>query len=181
MRLVQIFFLLFSFGALAESDEMRVHRSRGLFNEAAKVLQHPRCLNCHPAGERPSMGLFMKMHSMNVKRGSDDHGATAMRCTTCHQEQNNDISGVPGNPRWALAPKEMAWQGLTKGQLCRKLKDKNSTHRTLEEMIDHNAHDDLVAWGWKPGKGREPAPFTQEKFGEIFRAWVNSGAECPEG
>jgi hypothetical protein len=28
-------------------------RSIALFEEAGKVLQHPRCMNCHPAGERP--------------------------------------------------------------------------------------------------------------------------------
>jgi hypothetical protein len=34
----------------------RADRSRSLFFEAGRVLQHPRCLNCHPAGDRPSQG-----------------------------------------------------------------------------------------------------------------------------
>src|SRR5262249_3786862 len=29
-------------------------RSRALFTEAAKVLNSPRCINCHPAGDRPT-------------------------------------------------------------------------------------------------------------------------------
>ena len=28
-------------------------RSIALFTEAGKVIQHPRCVNCHPAGDRP--------------------------------------------------------------------------------------------------------------------------------
>ena len=176
-----IYLLIFclSLGAFAETNEARIHRSLKLFDQAATVFQHPRCLNCHPKGDQPTMGIDMMIHTMNVKRGPDDHGAVAMKCNTCHQDHNNEYTGVPGAPGWGVAPKEMAWQGLSKGDLCRRLKDKNSTHRTLVEMIDHNAHDELVGWGWKPGNGLEPAPFTQEKFGEIFKEWVDSGAECP--
>ena len=31
-------------------------RSVALFEEAGKVIQHPRCVNCHPAGDRPLQG-----------------------------------------------------------------------------------------------------------------------------
>ncbi len=165
--------------AFAESDEDMKVRSLKAFDQAAQVFQHPRCLNCHPAGDRPTQGLDMHAHKMNVQRGKKDHGMVAMKCVTCHQNHNNDYSGVPGAPKWALAPKEMAWQGLDKGQLCRTLKDKNRTHMTLDQMIEHNAHDELVAWGWNPGEGREPAPFTQERFGQIFKEWVDTGAHCP--
>ena len=34
-----------SFSAIADQGE----RSRALFNEIAKVITHPRCMNCHPA------------------------------------------------------------------------------------------------------------------------------------
>ena len=44
-----------SFDAIAD----RAERSRALFAEAGKVLQHPRCLNCHPVGERPTQGSDM--------------------------------------------------------------------------------------------------------------------------
>ena len=41
-----------SFSSIAD----RTERSRALFVEAGRVLQHPRCLNCHPVGERPTQG-----------------------------------------------------------------------------------------------------------------------------
>ena len=41
------------------------------------------------------------------------------------------------------------------------------------------AHDELVGWGWSPGEGRTPAPGTQQQFGELIRAWIDSGAACP--
>ena len=31
-------------------------RSAALFTEAGKVLTSPRCVNCHPAGDRPLQG-----------------------------------------------------------------------------------------------------------------------------
>ena len=39
--------------------------------------------------------------------------------------------------------------------------------------------DDLVAWGWQPGEGREPAPGSQKQLGALAQAWIDSGAECP--
>jgi hypothetical protein len=44
---------------------------------------------------------------------------------------------------------------------------------------EHAAKDDLVAWGWAPGVGRDPAPGTQELFGQLIKAWIDSGAQCP--
>jgi len=155
------------------------------FDQAASVFMHPRCLNCHPAGDRPLQGTDMHLHIMNVQRGPDDHGAVGMKCAACHGEKNNKYSLVPGAPKWGLAPKELAWVGLSKGDLCRRLKDPTrpgmmAHNMTEEEFIKHNAEDKLVAWGWNPGAGREPVPMTQKKFGEIVSKWIKSGAYCPE-
>jgi hypothetical protein len=108
-----------SFDAIAD----RAERSRALLIEAGKVLQHPRCLNCHPVGERPTQGIDMHPHSPLVVRGDDDKGAIAMRCTTCHQARNFEHSGVPGHSEWHVAPLEMAWQQKTLGQICTQIKD----------------------------------------------------------
>lgn len=164
----------------AGKDEAQVKRSVELFKEAAKVFQHPRCMNCHPAGDRPTQGMDMHEHIMNVQRGKDDKGNLGMRCTACHGTENNRHSGVPGAPKWALAPKSMGWQGLSLRELCQALKDPKKNHgMTMEKFIEHNAHDELVAWGWNPGAGREPVPGTQEQFGKIIAEWVGTGAECP--
>jgi len=37
-------------------------RSRALFTEAAKVLTHPRCMNCHPATDRLLQGSDTHPH-----------------------------------------------------------------------------------------------------------------------
>jgi len=81
---------------------------------------------------------------------------------------------------WHLAPIEMAWTGKSPHAICEQMKDPaGNRHRTLAEIVEHNAHDKLVAWGWNPGHGREPAPGTQEQLGRIVQAWVETGAECP--
>ena len=158
----------------------RTARSQAIFVEAGKVIQSPRCLNCHPVGERPTQGNDMHPHSPLVVRGADDKGAVAMRCTTCHQDANFEPSGVPGNPKWHVAPLGMAWQHRTLAQICEQVKDPaRNGGRSLAQVLDHSAHDDLVGWGWHPGGSREPAPGTQAQFGALMAAWIDTGAACP--
>src|SRR3981189_1222298 len=73
-------------------------RSAALFTELGKVLTHPRCLNCHPAGDYPRQGDVSRLHQPPVERGPDGFGLPAMRCPICHQQVNFDPGGVPGNP-----------------------------------------------------------------------------------
>ena len=165
-----------SFSGIADKSE----RSRALFVEAGKVIQHPRCLNCHPIGERPTQGADLHPHSPLVVRGGDDKGAVGMRCTTCHQVANYEPSGVPGHPLWHVAPIEMAWQQRTLGQICEQIKDpRRNGGKSLAQIQEHMAHDSLVGWGWRPGSAREPAPGTQEQLGALIAAWIDSGAACP--
>src|ERR1700741_4699051 len=76
------------FGKLSDPPAPSV----ALFVEASKVLRHPRCLNCHPDGDRPSQGDGYP-HQPAVQRGDDGHGVSAMRCSTCHQKANFDPAG----------------------------------------------------------------------------------------
>jgi hypothetical protein len=158
----------------------KTERAVAIFNEAGKVIQHPRCVNCHPAGNRPLQGDDSHPHQPLVVRGVDNFGAIGMRCTTCHGPANFDPGGVPGNPKWHLAPIEMAWVGKSLGEICVQIKDKERNGgMSMEELIHHMAEDDLVGWGWNPGAGRQPAPGTQKEFGALIKAWVDNGAACP--
>ena len=80
----------------------RTERSRALFAEAGKVIESPRCQNCHPAGNRPSQGDDEHPHLPMVVRGPDDHGVPALRCSTCHQAVNYEAAGIPGHPQWGV-------------------------------------------------------------------------------
>ena len=158
----------------------RKARSVALFNEVGKVLQHPRCLNCHPRTDRPTQTDTMRPHMPLVVRADSGMGAPGLRCQTCHHDRNYDVAGVPGNSKWQLAPAEMAWQGKSLGEICAQLKDKSRNGgRAMPEMIHHMAQDELVGWGWNPGARRTPAPGTQAQFGALFKAWADSGAVCP--
>jgi hypothetical protein len=78
-------------------------RSAAIFTELGKVLTHPRCLNCHPAGDRPRQGDMSRLHQPPVERGADGFGLPALRCPICHQSTNFDPAGMPGDPIWHLA------------------------------------------------------------------------------
>ncbi len=156
-------------------------KSKAAFAEASKVLLHPRCVNCHPPDDRPRQRETNEAHDPPVDRGFGGFGPFGMACPTCHQLQNVELTRVPGAPNWHLAPLEMAWLGRTPAQICAQLKDPNRNgHRTLEQLVEHSAKDELVGWGWKPGADREPAPGTQKIFGELMAAWAENGAVCEE-
>jgi hypothetical protein len=174
---------LASFSSIGDQAE----RSRALFNEVAKVITHPRCMNCHPAGDRPLQGNDQHAHLPPAPRGEAGVGVAGLTCSACHTEKNFTLVGtdasyksIPGHPRWQLAPLEMAWEGKTLRQICEQIKDPaRNGGRTLALLHEHLAHDDLVAWGWAPGEGREPAPGTQAQLGELTQAWIDTGAQCP--
>jgi hypothetical protein len=155
-------------------------RSAALFTELGKVLTHPRCVNCHPAGDRPRQADVSRLHQPPVRRGPDGLGLPAMRCPICHQQANFEPGRVPGNPIWHLAPREMAWEGKTLAEICAQIKDPaRNGNRSLEALVEHIGTDHLVGWAWAPGYGRQPAPGTQKEAGALVDAWVKTGAACP--
>ena len=155
-------------------------RSLALFDEMSKVLRHPRCMNCHPAGDHPTQTDAMRPHQPLVVRGADGHGAPGLPCAACHHAANFDLAGVPGHPNWHLAPASMAWQGRSVAQICAQIKDRTRNgNRDLAALIRHVSEDSLVGWAWSPGGRRTPAPGTQAQFGELAKAWAQTGAQCP--
>jgi hypothetical protein len=155
-------------------------RSAALFTEAGKVLTHPRCVNCHPAGDRPRQGDERRLHQPPVERGADGFGLPAMRCQICHQPANFEPAGVPGDPAWHLAPRDMGWEGRTLAEICAQIKDPaRNGGRSLQDIVHHVGTDHLVGWAWAPGGDRRPAPSTQMQAGALLDAWVKTGAVCP--
>src|SRR5712692_3331846 len=165
-----------SFAAIGDTEA----RSAAMFTELGKVLTHPRCVNCHPAGDRPRQGDQSRLHQPPVERGADGHGTETMRCSICHQKANFEPGRVPGHSEWHLAPREMAWEGKTLPEICAQIKEPaRNGGRKPEDLIHHIGEDTLVGWAWAPGFGRAPAPGTQKEAGALVEAWVKTGAICP--
>ncbi len=134
-------------------------RAIALFQEAGKVLQHPRCVNCHPAGDSPRQTDQRRPHQPLVVRGADGHGAPTLACNTCHGPANFDPARVPGHPEWHLAPLAMAWEGRSLGQICEQIKDRaRNGDRDMAALLHHLGEDTLVGWAWTPGFGRRLHP-----------------------
>ena len=154
-----------------------------LFTAFISVLRHPRCMNCHSLGDFPRQGDDGHQHAMNVRRGSDGHGVSAEKCSTCHQEEN--LAGAhmpPGAPNWGLPPPTtpMIWQGLTDAQICRSIKDpRQNKNRNIHQLVEHLTEDKLVMWGWNPGEGRTPIPMPHDEFAAKVKQWQAAGAPCP--
>ena len=168
-----------AFAALTNDDE----RAAALFLEMAKVIQHPRCANCHPRSGGPTQGDDMRPHEPPMLR-VDGFGPPGLECGTCHGAENAEFASmtgsVPGAEPWHLPPESMGWQGLSPAEICVQIKDlEKNGGRSLDDLVAHNTADHLVNWAWNPGEGRTPAPGDQATFGALTRAWVDAGAGCP--
>ena len=152
------------------------------FVAVAAVLQSPRCVNCHVAGDAPLQGDEGRVHTMNVRRGADGRGTPVLRCTGCHQPENVETPHAPpGAPDWRLPPPamRMAWQGLSNEALCAALKDPaHNGGRSLAALEDHLRNDAIVAWGFRPGPGRQPPRLSQPELIARFVEWKDAGAPC---
>jgi hypothetical protein len=161
-------------------------RSVALFVEAARVMTSPRCMNCHPTARQPTQGDDLHAHVPPMFGGPRDGGVAGLPCTSCHGPANTttlalSIASIPGNPRWGLAPASMAWQGKSLREMCLQVQDPmRNGGRSLSKIQEHVATDPLVGWAWHPGEGRAPAPGTQAQFGALVKAWIATGAQCPQ-
>ncbi len=169
--------------AASADEKPSAEAGKKAFVEVARVLQSPRCMNCHPSGDAPLQGDVPKAHAMNITRASVEAG---LACNTCHQEKNSEAVGVkggpPGAPRWGLPEKDMplVFQGLTVTQLCEQTKDPaRNGHKDGKQLFEHVDHDPLVLWGWNPGGKRTLPPITHEAFVDAWKTWTASGFACP--
>jgi hypothetical protein len=152
------------------------------FRQAAAVLRHPRCLNCHVPGDAPLVGSSGEAHPMRVKRGADGEGTVVVRCRTCHQDANTQTPhGPPGSRDWKLPPAHtrMAWVGLNDARLCRAVIDRRlNGGMSRDRIVHHMESDPRVAWAWNPGPGREAPPIEHGEFVALIRTWIEKGASC---
>ena len=184
-----------------------------------QVAIHPRCTNCHGVVDKngsfyPTVGEQRRPHPMNItvdnnvvlfKDGETfkQIDAVALSCTSCHQQSNGKMAGMPpGNKSsampgfvWHMPQQNMTIPaGITEKQLCNQWLDPtlNSSHLAQrggrddlitfkKEFHDHHVSlDPLVAWSWSPGPGREKAPGQRQDFIRAVGIWIEAGAPCPE-
>jgi hypothetical protein len=151
------------------------------FKVVYDTLMHPRCMNCHPAGDAPLQYDDSRVHGQNISRRSEKNG---LPCAACHREKNGTKPNLPpGAPNWHLPPEAtpMIFQGRTPKQLCEQLKDPKQTGgKDLAKLIHHVEDDALVGWGWDPGPGRKPVPTPRATVVAAMKTWAAAGAPCPD-
>ena len=178
--------LLAVLASFAHADD-----STGLdaWSKVHRVFSHPRCANCHvsaagiPVWSGASYGPKTRVHGMNVSGGASRNGSdNGLPCMSCHSLNNASTAhGPPGAPGWALPPATMQWFGKSSAEICAQIKDQTRNGgRSLAQVADHVEHDALVLWGWNPGPGREPAPFSGRETAASVREWARLGAPCPK-
>jgi hypothetical protein len=156
------------------------------FETVRAVLQHPRCQNCHPAGDAPLQGADGRVHSQNVERGPEGFGMAGAECATCHGLANPPASYgghiPPGvSEGWHMPPPEMklVFVGLSARALCEQIKDPATNGGKDLAALRKHLDTPLVVWGWDPGFGREPVPTPYRAFVAAWETWARAGAPCP--
>lgn len=155
------------------------------FDVMMEVLTHKRCVNCHPSDDHPRQGDDSHVHLFGVERGEDNQGLAALRCNSCHQAENNPLSGVPGAPEWSLAPLSMRWQGLSRTEIAKSMLDPvRNGGRSHDDIMHHLTEHELVLWGFDPGVNaegvpREVPPVSKEDYIAAVKQWFAEGAVIP--
>lgn len=160
--------------------------SKTAFDQMMDVVAHQRCVNCHPSGDQPNQGKDSHPHRFGVQRGTKGFGVEGLQCSTCHQEENNLTSGVPGAPHWHLAPRSMGWAGLSRTEIARAMINRSKNgNRSLAEIEQHLTEDPLVLWVFEPGVNhegtpREKPPVSKADYIAAVKSWIAAGAPIPE-
>jgi hypothetical protein len=153
------------------------------FDIVYQVLQHPRCMNCHPAGDAPLQGEQSLVHAQNVQRGVDGQGLFAMQCGACHQTQNMPGAHMPpGAPHWQMPHRQtpLVFEGRSPAQLAHQFGDRfQNGGRSPAQILEHITSDALVLWGWSPGEGRAPVPIPHADFVAAVKRWIDAGCPVP--
>lgn len=157
--------------------------ARAAWDDVYSVLTHPRCMNCHPAGDAPLQTDEGTPHKWGVDRAAI---AAGLECTQCHKDGNSDGPpdfSPPGAPNWHFPSAEtpMVFEGRSPAALCAQLHDREATGgRDLDGLLEHVNNESLVLWAWDPGGDRTTPPLSHDAFLEAFAVWVQGGGACPE-
>ncbi|MFV0360575.1 hypothetical protein [Tropicimonas sp.] len=175
-----------------------VSREEGLgaWARIYEVASHPRCQNCHvgadniPMWSGPTYGRS-RPHGMHISAGESRIGAEYVPCGACHAQLVEGAGQAPHMaPQvatyWQLAPVEAAWFGKSSAEVCAQLSDTDLNGGRDQNDLAEYLRDDAVSggmtqWGWNPGGGREPAPYSLEEFANDILAWGAAGFPCAEG
>ena len=172
------------FETTGNTETKKEKESKEAFLKAYTVFMHPRCMNCHPAGDVPLQGDDSHLHLQGVKRGPDGKGLYAMKCKNCHQDANLKGPNLPpGSPEWKLPPasKKMVFEGCTPRQLALHFKDNNFTgFKTLNDMIHHVEKEPLVINSFIPLEGLSKIPMSHEEFVGYVKEWIAKGVAVPD-
>lgn len=199
---IAVMLIMLGYQTMAEAGELvvRNYNEGGLGREAGleawhridDVLSHPRCVNCHVGEDNIPLwqaagDASARAHGMNIDAGESRIGAEYLPCATCHQTStlpNNKPHAPPHvGLDWRLAPPESAWIGKTSAEICAQLRDPDRNGgRNGPGLIKHITHDaevgGFIAWGFAPGAGRDPAPYTLQAHLDDTIDWVEAGMPC---
>mgnify|MGYP000217850777 CR=1 FL=1 len=160
--------------------EVTATKEEGLeaFADIYAVSQHPRCMNCHPAGDAPLQTDASRPHILGITRFSPLDG---VHCSTCHAARpaGDGLAPLPpADSLWSMPPVGMAFQDRSPAELCEQLKDRSvNGGRGFIGLAEHVEEDHLLLTSWH--SGRTTPPISHPELVERFQTWGAAGGPCP--
>ena len=76
------------------------------------------------------------------------------------------------------------WFGKSPAEICAQLSDPDRNggrdwRGLAEHLVEDAGHHGFVLWGWSPGDGRDPAPYSLQAHVDDVLAWGAAGMPCP--
>jgi len=164
-----------------DDPEVTLTEAEGLeaFADIYAVAQHPRCMNCHPAGHAPLQTDASVPHIMGITRFSPLDG---IHCSTCHAARpvGDGLAPLPpADSLWSMPPVGMAFEDRSPAELCAQLKDRSvNGGRGLNGLTEHVEEDHLLLTSWH--SGRTTPPISHEELVARFSTWASAGGPCPK-
>jgi hypothetical protein len=183
VRRAALILLVVSSRAFAQDEGLKA------WGKIYEVLSSPRCSNCHVGADNTPMwsgaphGMYISAGESHDVTGDRD-GTDFIPCGACHGKRNSPLPhgppGALGPPKWGLPPSSMQWSGKSSVEICEQIKDPNfnGSRRSVSELTDH-LESGLVRWGWTPGAGRKPAPYSVAELVAFLREWDAADRPCP--
>ena len=156
----------------AEGEKLYMEIHRVLDASALPQLPSRRAI-------RRSRATSARLHVPPITRGPKDHGPPGLQCAACHQTKNYRRERRSGRaqlaPRAALAG--VGRQDARASSAASLLDRRTNGNKSLAEIVKHLTEDELVAWGWDPGKDVD----RQGRASRCRSPNPNSIASCTRG
>ena len=174
---------------LRHGTRRRAPTGLAAFETVRAVLQHPRCQNCHPAGDAPLQGddgpRARAERAARARRARHGRRASARRATARRTRPSSYGAHIPPGVAtgWHMPPPEekMVFVGVRAARAVRADQGPGAQRRQGHGRAAHAPRRSARDLGLEPGlRPRAGVHAVAQTFLAAWETWAAAGAPCPD-